>query len=435
MPPPAAADSWLISRRFGLVVDAGSSGSRLQIYSWKDARFIRKTLHYDELDGLPRVEKGVPSGDEWLRKVEPGASVVPESIPYLMLLPQGLSSLANNLTGIPTYLGPLLEHAKETVPPSLHRETPIFLLATAGLRLLPEAKQRDIIEATCTFFRANSNFRLDAPSEVGSCGSNVRIISGEEEGIFGWIAVNYLMEGFIGHDQNHRATYGFLDMGGASAQIAFEPSAVERNSMSRAIADTLIDVRLRLLNGEEINHPVFVTTWLGYGTNQAHERYVQSHIQKWKTSEHGPAESIPDPCLPKNLEIDQSQDAEPDLRTKQSYRLIGTGSFEQCLKQIAPLLNKDRPCPVVSCLFNGVPAPRIDFSLSKFIGVSEYWYSSEHVFGLGGAYDVVQYERAATTFCSREWADIIREHKETRFDEFGKAVPPGRWGKDRKSVV
>ncbi|KAF8322870.1 nucleoside phosphatase GDA1/CD39, partial [Cantharellus anzutake] len=415
MPPPTASDLWLTSRRFGLVIDAGSSGSRLQIYSWKDARSVRQTLDLEALDRLPQVEKGVPSGDDWLHKVEPG-----------------ISSFAQNPMGIPEYLAPLLEHAKDTVPPSLHRETPIFLLATAGMRLLPKDQQNSIIEATCMFFRANSSFRLEAPSIIGPCGSSVRIISGEEEGIFGWISVNYLMDGFTGHDQHHRGTYGFLDMGGASTQIAFEPGPSERESMSHTTADTLIDVRLRLLSGEEIEHPVFVTTWLGYGTNQARERYIGSQVKNWLSSGHGSTNSIPDPCLPKQLNIPLSPQAIPgtDAKAGESHELIGTGSFEQCLVQTAPLLNNDRPCPDVSCLFNGVPAPRIDFSLSKFIGVSEYWYSSEHVFGLGGAYDVVQYERAAIEFCSREWSDIVQEHKETHFDEFGKPIPPGTWGKE-----
>ena len=50
----------------------------------------------------------------------------------------------------------------------------------------------------------------------------MKIITGEEEGLFGWIAANYLMDSFVGGNRDEKTTYGFLDM--ASTQIAFEPA-------------------------------------------------------------------------------------------------------------------------------------------------------------------------------------------------------------------
>lgn len=73
MPPPTSVDSWLASRHFGIVIDAGSSGSRLQIYSWKDARTVREKEGEKVYNSLPTVEKGTLVGEDWVVKVEPGS--------------------------------------------------------------------------------------------------------------------------------------------------------------------------------------------------------------------------------------------------------------------------------------------------------------------------------------------------------------------------
>jgi Golgi nucleoside diphosphatase len=271
-----------------------------------------------------------------------------------------------------------------------------------------------VLQSTCQFLKFHSVFRIDDPSPVGPCGSSVRIISGEEEGLFGWISVNYLLDGF-GSSSSDRSTYGFLDMGGASTQIAFEPNPGEQEK-----TQNLMDVRLRLMGGKEISHKVFVTTWLGYGTNQARERYVGQAIKQRERSrpllEEPPpsADVIEDPCLPSGLALAESPVyTEPSTsHERKTHTLLGTGSFERCLQDTLPLLNKTAPCPDAPCLFNGVYVPPIDFSVSHFIGISEYWYSSEHVFGLGGSYDFVQYERAAQEFCGRPWQEILRVHED-----------------------
>ncbi|KAJ7706954.1 nucleoside phosphatase family-domain-containing protein [Mycena rosella] len=412
---PPQSDPWLTGRHFGIVIDAGSSGSRLQIYSWKDPRTITVEKGSDLSKSLPKVEKGTREGEEWMTKVEPG-----------------ISSYAHEPELVSGHLRPLLDHARDLVPPSLHSTTPLFLLATAGMRLLPGDQQASVLQHACNFLTRHSHFNIEGPSAAGPCGSSVRIITGEEEGLFGWIAVNYLMDGFLGA----QTTYGFLDMGGASTQIAFEPQAAHVDDQME-----LIDVRLRLLGGEEIHHRVFVTTWLGYGTNQARERYVGKAVTEHEqTRVEGGDDVVHDPCLPTDLELDEQPVhlGASSEHAKKPHRLVGTGSFEQCMQKTAPLLNKTAPCPDTPCLMNGVHVPAIDFSVSHFIGVSEYWYSSEHVFGLGGPYDFVQYERAASKFCSRPWAGIVQEHEEARakqhllggdgeVEKDGEVVEIGNW--------
>jgi golgi apyrase len=393
---------------------------------------VRNTLGPEASRTLPRVEKGTKNDEDWVIKVDPGAYPIQYLVfSHLTLwFVAGISSFAEHLDDIPAYLAPLLNHARTHIPPSLHHETPLFLLATAGMRLLSPEQQVAVLQTTCQFLKYHSNFRIDDASPAGPCGSSVRIISGEEEGLFGWLSVNYLMDGF-GSSSSNRGTFGFLDMGGASTQIAFEPSAEEQEK-----TQNLVDIQLRMLGGEEIRHKVFVTTWLGYGTNQARERYVGQAIKQHERSRPlvedalASTDVINDPCLPSGLALAESPVyAEPSTsHERKTHTLLGMGSLERCLEDTLPLLNKTAPCPDAPCLFNGVYVPHIDFSVSHFIGISEYWYSSEHVFGLGGAYDFVQYERAAEEFCGRPWQETLRMYEGSKSGQGATDVGPPKWG-------
>ncbi|BEJ15767.1 hypothetical protein CspHIS471_0503720 [Cutaneotrichosporon sp. HIS471] len=443
------------SAHYALVVDAGSSGSRLQIYSWRDPELerdeilseVRAARDAGLADGMPsrwwwwdqlkrkekgkataeemerralrrlvRVGKGV-KGDDWVKRVEPGISnIAPEDIPG--------------------YLAPLMAHALEHIPPSQQAHTPIYVLATAGMRLLSKEAQNAILAETCSTLRRDYPFALEGPSSAGPCGDSVRIISGEEEGIWGWVAVNYLMDGFghapelahadgqTEHDHllplanlasapegssaldavtpvdvhHHSPTFGFLDMGGASTQLAFSPSA-EELTHSRFPARDLATISLRLLSGELVEWPVFAASWLGFGTNRVRERYVEAAVKEWSSLAFKP-ETISDSCLPVDLTI---------AATENSPAFVGMGDFTQCLNDLKPLLKHDEPCDAAHCLFGGMATPRIDFSRADqrgFIGISEYWYTAHQVLGLGGVWDWAEWERGMGDFCAQDWTVI-----------------------------
>jgi Golgi nucleoside diphosphatase len=301
----------------------------------------------------------------------------------------------------PDYLHDLFQHALSVIPPDEVANTPIFLLATAGMRFLPRLQQKALLEQVCRYARETTKFMLP------DCDLHIKVIPGETEGLYGWIAANYLLGGFDkpgehDHGKGHH-TYGFLDMGGASAQIAFAPNATETEKH----ANDLTLLRMRTLDGKSSEYKVFVTTWLGFGVNKARKRYVDSLL-----AASPEAMELPDPCLPSGLNVTISGEpiksgSEEELG--KAPHLLGTGDFTGCLSATLPLLEKDKPCPDKPCLIGGVHVPAIDFDVNHFVGVSEYWHTTHEVFEMSHkdkAYDFHTYQERVLKFCSQDWTDI-----------------------------
>ncbi|KAJ2907551.1 Golgi apyrase, partial [Coemansia aciculifera] len=371
----AEADSAIDQqRKFGVVIDAGSSGSRVMIYAWDDPSSTQQQRGENRsVSGeLPAIER---AGEQWTYKTSPGISSFADQ-------PRRVGS---------EHIRPLLDFAQQHIPRRQIQHTPVYLLATAGMRLLPKRQQTLLLDTACSFARSNYEFLLP------DCQEGFHVVSGELEGLYGWVAVNYLMNGFSAKDDSH--SLGFLDMGGASAQIAFEPA----ENAARLHKHDLAKVTLRSLDGTDFSHNVFVATFLGHGTNEARRRYVDilraQAVANNRDDSHLPIAD--DPCLAVGLTL-PTTDGQAALR--------GTGQFADCVAATEPLLNNTL-CPIEPCLFAGVHAPEIDFGKQRFVGVSEYWYASHDYLGLGGMWDVEKFEAQASRFCQLPWSDAIQQQR------------------------
>lgn len=378
------------SERYGVILDAGSSGTRVHIYRWLDEAKAKAKADSKQLSSLPKLK----TKKSWTKKIRPGVSTFGER---------------PGLVG-EDHLKELLDHALSVVPKNKVADTPLFLMATAGMRLLPEMQRHALLQEICSYAQKTTDFSLP------DCDLHIQVIPGETEGLYGWIAANYLLGGFDNPEQHDHSkghhTYGFLDMGGASAQIAFAPNTTEAEKH----ANDLKLLRMRTLNGRSSEYKVFVATWLGFGVNEARHRYVTA-LEDSAGSAF--VKELPDPCLPNGListldgHIIDHATAE---KTQEQY-LVGQGNFAECVKAAYPLLDKDAPCADFPCLLNGQHVPAIDFDVNHFVGVSEYWHTTHEVFEMSHkekAYDFNTYQNRVNEFCSQDWTAIekgISNHK------------------------
>lgn len=353
-----------------MIIDAGSSGTRAFIYKWTDES---SPASLPELS-LAKVKKTRP----------------------------GISTLAPRPLEVGDYLQPLIDAAIKEIPSKRISETPIFVMATAGMRLVQEAQRVTLLDEVCSYLRENTEFHLP------DCSRHVQVISGETEGLYGWLAANYLLGGFDttpnDDDRASQDTYGFLDMGGASTQIVFAPNATE----SAEHWDDLKLVRLRNVDGTTNEYKVFSTSFLGFGAHVARERFVEALTDRYSTDDTG---VLPDPCMPEGLRTTLDGDLVTGDTLPGEILLEGTGDFEECLRQTFPLLRKDALCEDSPCLFNGQHTPAIDFDATRFVGVSEYWHVTHGVFSSSGskAYDLASYREKVDDFCNQSWSAIEQD--------------------------
>ncbi|GBF96111.1 hypothetical protein Rsub_08987 [Raphidocelis subcapitata] len=240
--------------RHVLVLDSGSSGTRIYAFTW------RAPLSPDGLPALAAIPPAAAAA-RVPRRLARGAYDRVETQP-------GLAAYAGGAAGLEERaLAPLLDWARAVVPRREWAATPLLLLATGGLRRLP-AGAREAVLARARAVLAASGFDFRPPW--------ARVISGTEEAVYGWVALNYERgslgatpaRGGSGVDGGVRSS-GALDLGGSSLEVAFELPAPPAGGAAPAWSAGIVNVSLA-----GATHTLHSHVFHAYGLNEAFDRGV-----------------------------------------------------------------------------------------------------------------------------------------------------------------
>ncbi|OWF42723.1 ectonucleoside triphosphate diphosphohydrolase 7-like [Mizuhopecten yessoensis] len=389
--------------RYGIVIDCGSSGSRIYVYFWPPhSGNARDLLNIQQLmgqDGKPVVKKITP----------------------------GLDKFENNPGAASEYIRPLLKFAASYIPKEQQKEALLFILATAGMRMISSTAQKAI------FNDLKTDIAKEFPFVISD--SNLEVISGKLEGVYAWIAVNYALRKFDHGEEEHplvavevpgqsakrthirRRTVGMIDMGGGSMQIAFEVTSKSATIPPHRVVEFNLGCQQ---NDFDHTYRVYVSTFLGFGANEARDRYEvmltenadhsnvtqrqsdnteNSTLNSHFSHNHG-KRVLPDPCLPPGLFYEREDEE------GHTYFFHGTGDYLVCQKAVYSLLNLSAQCEQEACSMNGVHQPEIPYQKTEFYGFSEFWYTMQDIFRKGGLYDHEDFQKDAQKFCSTKWATL-----------------------------
>lgn len=284
------------------MIDAGSSGSRVHVYKYGRLGTVEGPLYL-----LPKHNS---------KKVKPGLSSF-----------VGATSMAGDS------LADLVSFVKDEIPQDKWKDSPIWLKATAGLRLLDKQSSEEILDSVRNFLvDKNKSPFLFHPSYV-------QIISGNEEGAFGWLAYNY-MKRLIGPKKlpvtiasqlelvTPTSTFAVVEMGGASSQVTqAAPSKKEEANIPPEYKYILE------INDEK--YVLYTHSYLGHGAEQGRELLNKKLIDSANKGK------ISDPCLnvgyKRSDNVTRSQVYEGPLG---KFNIEGSSKNSSCTKSIKPLFNK-----------------------------------------------------------------------------------------------
>ncbi|XP_023371976.1 ectonucleoside triphosphate diphosphohydrolase 2 isoform X2 [Otolemur garnettii] len=347
--------------KYGIVLDAGSSHTSMFVYKWSADK---------------ENDTGIV-GQHSFCDVEGG----------------GISSYADNSSGAGQSLVECLEQALQDVPKERHSDTPLYLGATAGMRLLnltnPEASASVLAAVTQTLTQYPFDFR------------GAHILSGQDEGLFGWVTANYLLENFIKCGwvgrwfRPRKGTLGAMDLGGASTQITFETASPAEDQNN--------EVQLQLYGQ---HYRVYTHSFLCYGRDQILQRLLASALQTHRFH----------PCWPKGYstqvllqDVYQSpctMAQQPQtFNSRARVRLSGTSDPALCRDLVSDLFNFSS-CQFSRCSFNGVFQPPV---AGNFIAFSAFFYTVDFLRTVMGlpVTTLQQLEAAAVTVCHQTWAEQL----------------------------
>lgn len=371
------AHSRYLTPDYIIVIDAGSSGTRVFAYTWQTS------------------EHGIPS----VRMIP--ASAAPHKIPRKTLpnrrayhrveTEPGLAAYSNDIQGIPDKaLFPLIDWASAVVPKWKRKSTPVFLFGTAGMRKLPIQEQDEILLAVRKALE-NSEFQFEPEW--------AQILTGTDEGMFGWIAVNFL--GGTLRSASTKPTIGILDLGGSSLEVCFESSAP--TPPSELVQVTLLGK----------THQLYCHVHQSYGLDDAFDTSVSLLISEKKETDS----NIVHPCLQEGYREEYSRLVKADGTIPQPERVILTGApnfnYEACRSLARKVIN-EKQCDNPPCLIDS-DQPDFHGSLHALTG----FYVVYHFFKLDSAALETDVIAAGESFCKMPWDDVKKAyHGETQVEQY-----------------
>jgi len=319
---------------YALVIDAGSTSTKAFVYTWDD--------NCGGTAGECLSDVSVLVNERWS---------------------PGISYYAGNDAGLIAYFKPIINWANANVP---DEKAPVYFGATAGMRLLSVAQSTAIMQRLRQMLETFTFFDLGSDVE-----RSVKILSGEEEGVYGWITVNHYLDNTYPKD----GTAVALDLGGASTQVTFEPTEEILANKWSIVVPTARTV------------DVYTRSFFKYGQNEFYE------LSKQQLTLSHPVGDIPHPCLFSGYNV-----------TDYGRTFVGTSDVVGCKAHILDMMQLNSFCFFQQCTVDAEFFPSIPPAMDVYAFAGFYFPVDElSVDPTDPSFTLAHVMGAADALCTRSW--------------------------------
>lgn len=365
--------------KYVLMVDAGSTGSRVHVYK------------FNNCGSIPILEN-----EDFLMN--------DKSI-------GGLSSFKDDAVAAAGSLDPLMKFALDKVPEKLRGCSPIAVKATAGLRQIGQEQAKAILAQVRKHLEDDYPFPVVSEEKDG-----VVIMDGSDEGVYAWITLNYLL-GKIG-GPNKSETAAVFDLGGGSTQIVFEPTFKEaaNGGMPAKLEDG--DHKYELdFAGRRFD--LYQHSHLGFGLMSARKSIHSTLIKETAEAKKSGSKEAPDnswmdkpvthPCFPPNMTKTIEVELEKDSTKEITFVGPSEPSPAQCRGLAEKILHKDAACDLAPCSFGGVHQPSLAKTFSREdVYIFSYFFERTKELGMPDSFSLREMQDLTQTVCmGRESWDVF----------------------------
>jgi len=386
-PSPQNSEGW------GVVFDCGSSGTRAHYFKWPSERPIRgvEEVKPPNMENALRVEPGISQfavgqgcEDSTDGKVCDQVVVDPDTFKVDPAVDPAVCKskpcqkplVGDCCLSIEEYIQPLLDQAARSVPAAAQHTTKLRMRATAGMRLIDADKQKAIYDRLITV-ASQTAFDFDA--------SDAYTIAGNYEGMFGWLAVQELT--------NWEKSVGWLDLGGASTQIAFQPK-------DGVITEEAVEVEIFSTKTDEslANSRIYSTSYMRSGQAEAQKRIAHYLYDRSPNKL-----SVEDPCLNPGYSV-------TTYKEFPGSNFTGSGNYTQCSAAIvSAIIHQEYECLQDPCAVAGNYQPKVE-DMTFFAG-SAFFFLVNGLNLSTADTTTAQIAAAGSDYCAKEYLSIPEEDR------------------------